>query len=216
MKIDEIENTDERIDRALGLLGKAEAPAGMEDRLLRRIAERTSTRTPARWQPRRLAFAAGVSIAALAVAVALLHHRGAPAVGLPIVAQTQPAPQPASVPARPHPQPAARRVLSAKPAPASVAELTSFPAPPAPLTDQEKMLVRLAKAQERAMETAPQLAKAKQADVPLTHEEALLVAVSRVRQDAVIEALDPVRRAETDAREKREFNAYVQQKDGGS
>jgi hypothetical protein len=96
----------------------------------------------------------------------------------------------------------------------------SYPAPPAPLTEQERLLVKLAQVRQRqatqAIEIAAVNQRTKDAEAALTHEEQLLVAVSRVRQDAVIDALDPVRRAAADAREKQEFNAYVRQKDGGS
>jgi hypothetical protein len=96
-------------------------------------------------------------------------------------------------------------------------EEVSFPAPAAPLTEQERLLVRLVHAREaEQFEAVAAIREPKEADVALTHEEKLLVAVSRVRQDVVMDALDPVRRAEADAREKREFDAYVQQKDGGS
>jgi hypothetical protein len=212
MKADEI---DQQVNRAFRALGQVEPPRGMEERLVRRLAKQSVTRTPARWQP-RLALAAAIGTAALAVSVAVLMHRETPRVGMPIASQTQPASPLRYVTPATRPKPVAHTVVPRKPVPSRIAEEPSFPVPPAPLTDQEKMLVRLAQAQQKAMETAPQLARAEQPDVPLTHEETLLVAVSRVRQDAVIEALDPVRRAEADAREKQEFNAYLRKKDGGS
>lgn len=213
MKIDK---TEEHVERTLRMLGGAEAPDGMEERVLRRLAAHRPAVRRTGWWTRPFAVAGGVIAVAVVVGVALLY-RGAPKIEAPIPSRGQVAT--ASSPQRAVREETPKRVRvvtvarhTERPRAATVLDR---PAPVAPLTEQEKLLVRMAKVMS-APPRMPAAQTAKEADVALTHEEVLLVAVSRVRQDAVIEALDPVRRAAADARAKREFNAYVQQKDGGS
>jgi len=204
---------DERVERVLKALTQVEVPEGMEERVLRRLqGHRVKVATGRRWLV--LACAAG-ACAVVALAVGMRHRVASPAVVAPMVGKVA-LPNPIEHHAAQASVPGASHTRIAKPSRA-VAMEASFPASAAPLTEQEKLLVRLVRARESEQSRAvAALREPKETDVPLTHEEVLLVAVSRVRQDAVLEALDPVRRAETNEREKREFNAYVQQKDGGS
>lgn len=207
---------DERIDQALKTLSSAEAPECLEQRVLRRLeTQRVEAPQGRRWLIPACALGA---CAVVALVVGIRFHRASPVPLVPAAANALPSQDLArsgaliasrrSIPLRrPH--------LVMKPTVEA-----SYPAPPAPLTEQERLLVKLAQVRQRqatqAIEIAAVNLRTKDAEAALTHEEQLLVAVSRVRQDAVIDALDPVRRAAADAREKQEFNAYVRQKDGGS
>jgi len=208
-------NQDHRIDSVLKVLTRAEAPDGLEQRILRRL-EAQPVKLP---QGRRWLIAACAlgACASVALVVGTRLPGTPPVTPGPVVENVEKlvtAPNEASMAPRKPVSPRSPRHGSL-----ALSEV-SYPAPPAPLTEQERLLVRLAQARERQatqeIEIASASSKPKDAEVPLTHEEKLLVAVSHVRQDAVIDALDPVRRAEADARQKREFNAYVRQKDGGS
>jgi hypothetical protein len=194
---------DKRIESTLKALTHAETPEGMEHRILLRLE--AHQRKPAPIRRWLIPSAALGACAVVALLVATRHRAMPPAAIAPIVMAKSVAPL---APPTSAPQTIAHRE---RPAHKGIIAV-SYPAPLAPLTEQEKLLVRLIQSRERT--EAKQVAT--RADVPLTHEEKLLVAVSRIRQDAVLEALDPVRRAEADTRTKREFNAFVQEKDGGS
>jgi hypothetical protein len=202
---------DERIDGVLKALTTVEAPEGLEERVLRRLAERRPVVRAGRW------FVPAFVLGAVAVMVLVVEvrHRVQPVVVVPVVKgvavmDAVPGGETHVSEAR-HGAPGVVGVRAVKP------REVSFPAPEAPLTEQERLMVKLAQARAQEATRAVVVAEARDANaVRLTHEETLLVAVSRVRQDAVIEALDPVRRAEADARAKREFNKFVHEKDGGS
>jgi hypothetical protein len=147
--------TDEAIDRVLAGLRDIEPPAGLERRILDGMEHRTVQRWS--WNP-LLNWAAAGSLVIAITLVASMHRstRGAPQhpdqaqPGELATARTDAASTPGIHSVR---TPRIDR-RSATVAPAETAMEPGFPAPPMPLTDQEKMLLRLAHRADPAEEIA--------------------------------------------------------------
>lgn len=154
---------DQAIDKVLAGLGKAEAPVGMERRILETMQSRASAgaRWGWRWMPGRFPVGAAACAAALAGVVALVlavpairHRPASPTRSAKAVPSTPAAPLPAMENAElQRPASATRSPRRAKPRKLEVADpeealavremnAPSRPAPPLPLTAQEKALVR--------------------------------------------------------------------------
>lgn len=156
-------NPDHNIDRVLDALRNATPPAGMERRVLNALE--IETRTPAlsmRSDRKMWMTTAACCCAALVVAVLIgaftLRHRSAPAVSTTLAMPAQPSnASQASVatttkPARAVPAAHPRSITvqrSAQLRHTEVAQsedtLVSHPAPPIPLTEQERILLRYAR-----------------------------------------------------------------------
>jgi hypothetical protein len=136
-----MKDPDETIASLLAGLRDAEPPPGMHRRILDAMVERR----PTAHSPHRLLHAAlAISLAcALAIAIRAPHHRHTPTdvrrsmtnVDTP---QTKP-PQTATAIMPREPRRSAARVLLRP------RQTPGFPAPPLPLTEQEKLLLRLAR-----------------------------------------------------------------------
>jgi hypothetical protein len=128
-----VNQTDEIVDCLLKGLRNAEPPAGMEARILHAMESRATK--SANWRP-YATVAACLSLAAMwCIATVKLPPPPAMPMYNPSLTATQ----------LPSTQPRLHRVSSpAKRTPPAPAQLASFPAPPLPLTDQEKLLLRLA------------------------------------------------------------------------
>jgi hypothetical protein len=170
-----MKNSEEAIEKVLAGLRDAEAPAGMERRILEALEDRTSVQFRSGWRrlrpiwlpERRVAtvsFACGVAFAgmfAVALLIPAIRRLGhAPAQAkmnsasvrpLPVAASMGAATSVAVLPVRPNTQwmakVSARRdgiVRDRDSAVVSERQEASFPAPPMPLTEQEKLLLRIA------------------------------------------------------------------------
>lgn len=167
-------NHEEAINKVLGGLREAEAPEGLEQRVLRRVAELEATGPSRVWTPAWLAIPGRGRSLAYGLAVAAVI-----AGGIALVSVRRPAHTPLQADARPQPsatirttpavsastsrQPthpalrltsAPKATLRLKPlvAPEDAEEAqvlsdtlaASHPAPPMPLTEQERLLLRIA------------------------------------------------------------------------
>jgi len=144
-----MKNSDEAIDKVLAGLRDTEPPAGLERRVLAAVHERAAA---PRTLPLRWAALGGFALAAAAVIALFASPRHSPAPpAIEAIAQPQP-----ETPATPHasvepvsPRPRrhtpAIRANSETPAPTGNILTASFPAPPMPLTDQERLLLRIAR-----------------------------------------------------------------------
>ena len=162
-----MKDSDQAIEKVLAGLRDAEAPAGMERRIVETVQNHASARSrwswlataPHRITIRPMAYAAALAgIGALVAAIPAIHQRrhaptqaekvpaAAPLISAPsrLVSESSGPPSPATI---------SRAVQMQKPrrlklvdAQESLAEremnAPSRPAPPLPLTDQEKLLVR--------------------------------------------------------------------------
>ena len=175
-----MKNSEEAIEKVLAGLRDAEAPDGMERRILERLDEQTSMRSRVDWRRlrpiwlmmpgrplmvRSLTWGAALAgIFAIAVAVPAIRRLGhapaqapapskvnvgavaaaAPATSAVIATGSQVALSGAS--AHSMSKTKARRVVAVRDSDSAVAVETraaSFPAPPLPLTDQERLLLRI-------------------------------------------------------------------------
>jgi hypothetical protein len=144
------DEADIAISKVLAGLRDVETPDGMERRILRQLEQRAAQRSTS-WLQWSLPLAAvGTVACGMLVAVALRSsHKPAPIP--PSIARVATSPMAAAAPAnslapeQPHRVPTAKHriVRSSKASEAATAEL-GFPAPPLPLTDEEKLLLRLA------------------------------------------------------------------------
>jgi hypothetical protein len=145
-----MKNSDEAIDRVLAGLRESVAPEGLELRVLAAVHQRAAA-------PRvgflRWSVVGGLAVAAAAVVVLLAvpRHAAVPA-AIRAVVQPQPMPMPAAMPgpaaARPRRHTPAVRANAEVPAanvPAANSRAASFPAPPMPLTEQERLLLEIAR-----------------------------------------------------------------------
>lgn len=142
------DRNQESLDRLLHGLGSAEPGAGFEQRVLAGVAARVAVRQPHR--PVRLAWGCGLAaaiVAALGVAAPL--HRPAPH-AVPVATARTPQVLPAeptfaeSHAARGFARPALRHAAHTAHRNQDSQALVSFPAPPEPLTEQEKLLLQIA------------------------------------------------------------------------
>ena len=164
-----MKTSEEIIHQALTGLRDIQAPAGMEDRVLQALQDRASSASVWRWwkpverTARSWAWgvaAAGVAVAFLSLAVLSAHRRGHGTLELnrqPVLVTAQPATVQTAVPeqvAAPHAIPvklAAVRKETQKTQPLSeedaiaLSEMRapSHPAPEMPLTEQEKLMLRI-------------------------------------------------------------------------
>ena len=143
--------SDKAIDRVLSGLRDVQAPAGMERRLLAAMEERAAARAGYSWRKWAFGLAASVALAAavvLAVPRRMQQHDVA-AVKLPVVVRT-PGPvapiQKHKIEALRSTQNGLRYRASRRDEPAAEDAVASggIPAPPMPLTEQEKLLLHLA------------------------------------------------------------------------
>lgn len=165
-----MKDSDEAIDRVLTGLRDVSAPAGMEQRVLAAMERQASAGAGSQWRTWSIGLAAAVVLVA-AVAVSLRPHK---VPNQAVVAVTQPLAAPVSstvvqLPKRnteiqpvikvangSHATTEAAALRFAKndlnrsvqraatPQPVQVADTGGIPAPPMPLTEQERMLLRLA------------------------------------------------------------------------
>jgi hypothetical protein len=183
-----VKNSEDAIEKVLTGLRDADAPAGMERRILEAVENRASARSRRDWRKWRSIWLLspaplvagrpviyGVALAAVftfALVIPAIHrHKGAPAqtkitpaAGTPTSRETlPPAPSvvvakdtqlPATVPSRAR----SKRKINARraglaPARDSIAQremrAASRPAPPLPLTEQEKLLVQFVQTHSR-------------------------------------------------------------------
>ena len=143
-----MKDADRTIERLLAALRDAEPSTGIEHRLLQAMEAREAEAFAPLWRrPTALATSLVTALAITAVliiAMALHQHRTAPADTRSHAPAVQRTTQPEAVaqqaPITPR-RPAQRRhPVSAVPE----TQAASFPAPPLPLTEQEKLLLRLA------------------------------------------------------------------------
>ncbi len=138
-------NSDEAIDKVFAGLRDVEAAEGMERRIMAAVHQRTAApRTlPLRW------FAVGGFALAAAAVIALLaapRHAPAPPPSQAVVQpRTMPMPPAQPAPARPRRRDPAIRANAEAPIPAGNVLTASFPAPPMPLTEQELLLLQVAR-----------------------------------------------------------------------
>ncbi len=152
-------DADETIERLLAGLRDAEPSAGMQRRILKAMEAREAVASAPPWRrlrsswrlhPAAVSLASVVATGALIVAIAVHQHRSVPAdtrshVNTAAGRTTQPEAVAQKAPIMP------RRVASRgslrRPGEVSAVPETqaaSFPAPPLPLTEQERLLLRLA------------------------------------------------------------------------
>lgn len=137
----ERDELDRILDAALARYSDCESLAGIEERVLHRVA-----------QPRRRRWlwwlATAVPVAASLLVILTSRETAEPPRPVPIVAQHVPAPE--AVPAPPAAAPV-RRAVKIK-----AAKLDRFPAA-APLTDEERRLIELASIAPDALQPAPMM-----------------------------------------------------------
>ena len=151
-----MKDADRTIERLLAALRDAEPSAAMERRILEALEAREAAAAPPFWsgmRPIATSLAAALAIAGmLIVAVAVRQHRSAPAdtrshaTAPPVRGTTQPevvSQQAPIAPQRPAPRGSLRHAGKVSAVPETQA--ASFPAPPLPLTEQERSLLRLAR-----------------------------------------------------------------------
>lgn len=160
-----MKDTKQAIDKVLAGLRDVQTPSGMEQRVLAAMEERAAVRVGWRW--RRWSFGlAAVMLVALGV-VALRPHR----VKEDVVAGAKPGfPMPTSVVTRDPRNTGvlhsvqndvkSRRTRTVVAAASGPEEVGGIPAPPMPLTEQERMLLRLAHRND-ATELTPLIAEAR-------------------------------------------------------
>jgi hypothetical protein len=146
-----MKDPDRTIERLLAGLRDAEPPGGIEHRILKALdgmGARNVAAPASLWRP---AMALLLACAVILMAAVLLHqHRPAPAhLGRSSHADVRSATEPELVTQKTATgsQRTASRVPVRRPRDVSAAgetQATSFPAPPLPLTEQEKLLLRLA------------------------------------------------------------------------
>jgi hypothetical protein len=144
-------DADGTIERLLAGLRDAEAPAGIEVRILNALDGMEAREAPASASLWRPAMAMLLACTVLTLAVTLHQHRRAPA--NMINRSTSTDARQATVPevVAPKESTVRRRTASRVPVrrprdlpPAGETQTASFPAPPLPLTEQERLLLRLA------------------------------------------------------------------------
>ena len=141
------QSSDERIDQALALLHQAQSPEGFETRVLASLRHRKPLPPATRPFHRRWLSAALTLASVFAALVVGLLFRPSISPVNPVPAAS-PTPNPITLPATISSFPPSTRRRHASrsktpPSPGSVL-ITSFPAPPAPLTAQEKLLLQIA------------------------------------------------------------------------
>ena len=149
-----MKNSEEAIDQILAGLRDAEAPAGMQRRILAAMQTRAAAHSPrvswlAAYWPVVCSTAVACGVIAL-FALRFPHSQAlAPATAQAIVPSHTPTLPVVSAPAPPAPAifaPAPRRYTPAARAVTPTNILTaSFPAPPMPLTEQERLLLQVAR-----------------------------------------------------------------------
>jgi hypothetical protein len=144
---------EEALDRLLTSLGSVKVDAGFEQRVLRGV-EAHQAPTPAQRSPRLLwTFGLASAVAAALIGAAVMLHSGRRSGSQPAIARGElpKVPQPEVAQAVSHAARVPGRMRGA--APRKDAEsspnrgstmLASFPAPEAPLTEQERLLLRIA------------------------------------------------------------------------
>jgi hypothetical protein len=165
--------SDEAIDKVFAGLRDVEAAEGMERRIMAAVRQRAAApRTlPLRW------FAVGGFALAAAAVIALLAGPRPASVPAPVQANVQPqtqSPPPEPAPARPRRRTPAVRANAEAPVPATNVLAASFPAPPMPLTEQERLLVQVAQ-------------RGQPAELPVLDPDAL--AQQETRSEQVFEAV---------------------------
>ncbi|HUZ96555.1 MAG TPA: hypothetical protein VMU57_16765 [Edaphobacter sp.] len=194
-----MKDSDQAIEKALAGLRDAEAPAGMERRILERVQNRKTASTqwnwlmalPSRIAVRSVAYAgATAGIVALVLAIPAIHQRRhAPTQSVKTMSS-------ASLP----PAPSATVAESAKPQRLSIVTRSPRRTKPRELevTDsQEALAVREMNAPSRP---APPL--------PLTEQEKALVRFVRTRTPEELAAIDPTKWAAQDEQQRAEFDRF--------
>ena len=142
--------SDEAIDRVLSGLRDVQAPAGMERRVLAAMEERAAARAGYSWRMWAFGLAAAVALVAVVLAVPRrVQQHDVAAVKLPVVMRV-PAPvapvQKRNAESLRSAQNGLRHRTSRREEPAAEEAVATggIPAPPMPLTEQEKLLLHLA------------------------------------------------------------------------
>lgn len=194
-----MKDSDQAIEKVLAGLRDAEAPAGMERRILETVQSHASARSRWDWlttftpwiAARPMAYAAALAGAVMLVlAIPAIHQRRE--ASIPSAKVTPSAPLP--------PPPSATVADSTEPQrPAMIARSPRRPKPRRlELVDtQESLAVREMNAPSRP---APPL--------PLTDQEKLLVRFVRTSTPEQLAAIDPAKWAAQDAQEKVEFDRF--------
>ena len=174
--------SEDDFDQTLRSLAQGSPPPGMEDRILHRLRERREESVGAgigvlAFANRRsfhLAMAGAMAAAAVsALAFSLHHHAIFSQPHAQLEADSRPLP---ALHATPPPTATAmhHRLVSAKrPAarrPAAPERTVSFPAPEAPLTHEEKLLLVIARSPQPAMTAALDLAGSTETIAPSNHQ----------------------------------------------
>ena len=134
-------HAEESIERLLKGLRGAEPPVGMQRRILEAMEAHEDVRSRAAWGWRT---AVALPVACLLllggwwIVTVTVRHPAPEQNNQRVIAATRPAPKPQEVPA------SQRRVHSGKRPLRGRVETASYPAPPLPLTEQERLLLRLA------------------------------------------------------------------------
>jgi len=165
------DNYEREIDRVLAGLRQVEPGTGMEARVLRRLEEREETKASSLWMF-RLAWGGGLAVAVVAVAF-VMHHSGQRVAPRDVVAhdvasiavtRSHSVTVAPALMAEGMRQPPVERVqeernprptIEERQAAQTDATAASFPAPPLPLTQQEKLLMRVAHRGEQGPVTPP-------------------------------------------------------------
>ena len=144
-----MKDTDQIVDDIVSALREVEPSQGMERRILERLQAKGDVRMVSQWRPAALSFARLMGVVALSAVVA--------SVGVVRMSRTAHAPSAARVQSPVRSQPGAvvrqpsetiktQRVVSHRVRRSVVMDpsrMASFPAPPMPLTQQERLLIRI-------------------------------------------------------------------------
>jgi hypothetical protein len=194
-----MKDSDQAIEKVLAGLRDAEAPVGMERRILEAVQDHPSahsrwaslTTAPHRIPGRPIAYAAALAgVVALALAIPALHQRKqAPAHSAKVIPLTPLASTPSAI-------------VAENIEPQTPATISPVPRGPKPrrlklVDSQESLAMRETSAPSRP---APPL--------PLTEQEKLLVRFVRTRTPDQLAANDPAKWAAHDAQEQAEFDRF--------
>jgi hypothetical protein len=194
-----MKNADEAIGRVLAGLRDAEAPAGMERRILKAVAARSAVPTAVgpRWA-RRIALA-GMIAACLFIAITVIHRNGHP----PTQARQR-------VVAHPSTGLAATEHEASLLPNQSIAPIGKLARTTAPT--RKVQLISIADAVLLSEMRAPSHPAP---EAPLTNEERLLLRAVHLGDPQVMAMLNPEVRARQEAESEAEFQRFIEQSGKG-
>ncbi len=145
------DTNEEIVQRVLQSLRDAAPPDGMESRILSTVRHRASAMpAPSRSRWRTASLSGGVVLAGVACALFFTAYRKPPQAAFPrsqavsIESVNQPVTPPLVVTRQPPKPPSRKERFGTASPPQETLTMVSYPAPPMPLTEQEKLLLRLA------------------------------------------------------------------------